>query len=80
MLDSARALRDARITDVTTVAEATEACSDGWARIPWAVVGDAGETELAQSALTVRCLTREDGSVPDSDTEPGVVAYVGRAY
>ena len=32
------------------------------------------------SAITVRCLTRADGSVPDSDTEPDLVAYVARSY
>lgn len=81
MLDDARAARDAHTADVTTVAEAIEACAQGcWARVPWTAVGDAGEDELAQSAITVRCLTREDGSVPDSDTEPDLVAYVARSY
>jgi len=80
MLDSARAARDARTTDVTTVAEAVEACAQGWARVPWSAVGEPGENELAQSALTVRCLTRADGSVPDSDTEPDLMAYVARSY
>ncbi len=80
MLDDARAARDARITGVATVAEAVESCAQGWARLPWSAVGDAGETELAQSAITVRCLTRADGSVPDSDDEPDLVAYVARSY
>jgi len=62
------------------VPEAIEACTQGWARLPWAAVGEAGEDELAQSAITVRCLTCEDGSPPDSDTERGLVAYVGRSY
>lgn len=75
-----RAARDARIEDVSTVADAVEACAQGWARLPWSAVGEAGEPELAQSAVTVRCLTRADGSVPDSDTEPDLVAYVARSY
>jgi prolyl-tRNA synthetase len=80
MLDGARAARDARTADVATVPEAVEACAQGWARVPWWKVGEAGEDELAQSAITVRCLTRADGSVPDSDTESDLVAYVARSY
>jgi prolyl-tRNA synthetase len=80
MLDGALAARDARITDVAAVTDAVEACAQGWARLPWPAVGEAGEDELAQSAITVRCLTRADGSVPDNDTEPELVAYVARSY
>ncbi len=80
MLEDARAARDARTADVTTLADAVEACADGWARLPWSAVQEGGEAELAQSAVTVRCLTRADGAVPDSDTEPGLLAYVGRSY
>nr|WP_294570759.1 proline--tRNA ligase [uncultured Arthrobacter sp.] len=80
MLDGARAARDARTADVDTTAEAVEACAQGWARVPWSAVGEAGEDALARSAITVRCLTRADGSVPDSDTEPDLVAYVARSY
>lgn len=81
MLDDAREARDAHTADVTTIAEAVEACTQGsWARVPWSAVGDAGEDALAQSAITVRCLTRPDGSVPDSDAEADLVAYVARSY
>jgi prolyl-tRNA synthetase len=80
LLDGARAARDARTADAATVPEAVEACAQGWARVPWSAVGEAGEDELARSAITVRCLTRADGSVPDSDTEPDLVAYVARSY
>jgi hypothetical protein len=44
------------------------------------VVGDEGEQRLAQEGVTVRCLQRADGSVPDDATEPNLVAYCGRAY
>jgi prolyl-tRNA synthetase len=80
MLDGARAARDARTADVTSVSEAVEACGQGWAKVPWSVVGEAGEDLLAQSAITVRCLTRVDGAVPDSDTEADLIAYVARSY
>jgi prolyl-tRNA synthetase len=80
MLDGARAARDARIADVATVSDAVEACASGWARLPWPAVGEAGEATLARSAVTVRCLARADGSVPDSDAEADLLAYVGRSY
>ena len=79
MLDGARAARDARTADVASVAEAVEAC----ARVgQGALVGcrGRGRGSLAQSAITVRCLTRVDGSVPDSDTETDLIAYVARSY
>jgi len=80
MLDSAREARDARIAEVSTVDDAAAAAADGWAKIAWSTLGEEGEAKLAQSAVTVRCLQRPDGSVPDSDTEPDLVAYVGRSY
>jgi prolyl-tRNA synthetase len=66
--------------DVATIDEAREAAETGFARIPWADLGEEGEAELAKGAVTVRCLQRPDGSVPDTDDEPGVVAVVARAY
>jgi prolyl-tRNA synthetase len=39
-----------------------------------------GEAKLAESAVTVRCLVRADGSVPDSVDEPDLTAYVSRSY
>ncbi|HYU65547.1 MAG TPA: His/Gly/Thr/Pro-type tRNA ligase C-terminal domain-containing protein, partial [Jatrophihabitantaceae bacterium] len=80
MLDSAREARDARIAEVSTVDDAAAAAADGWAKIAWSTLGEEGEAKLAQSAVTVRCLQRADGSVPESDTEPDLVAYVGRSY
>jgi prolyl-tRNA synthetase len=66
--------------DVASVPEAVEAASTGWARLPWADLGTEGEAALAEQAVTVRCLIREDGTVPDSDEEPGIQAVVGRSY
>ena len=42
--------------------------------------GEAGEADLATSGVTVRCLDRADGSVPDSADEPDLVATVARSY
>ncbi len=74
------ARRDANTSDVETVAEAAEAAATGWARIPWATLGEEGEEELAKQAVTVRCLVRSDGTLPDSDDEDGVLAVVARSY
>jgi prolyl-tRNA synthetase len=80
LLDEATALRDSRTTEVTSLEDAAQAAATGWARIPWAVVGDEGEAVLAEQGVTVRCLVRADGSLPDSDAEPDLVAVVARAY
>jgi prolyl-tRNA synthetase len=80
LLESARARRDARTVEVSAIPEAVEAAQDGFARIPFAALGDTGEDTLAESAITVRCIQREDGSVPDSEDEPGLIAFVARSY
>ncbi len=80
LLDEATARRDARIADVTTSADALEAVTAGWARLPWSALGLAGEAELAEAGVTVRCLLRPDGAVPESDDEPDLLAVVARAY
>ena len=69
-----------RTAEVTSVSEAIEAASTGWARLPWSAVGSEGETELNAQGITVRCLVRADGGVPGSEDEPDLVAVVGRAY
>ncbi len=80
MYEAALATRDARTRDVTTVDEAIEAASEGFARLPWAAVGPGGETRLAQESLTVRCIQRPDGTIPDRDDEPDLVCLVARSY
>ena len=80
LLAEATAFRDARTAHVTTVDEAREAAQTGFARIPWATLGEQGETVLARDGVTVRCISRPDGSVPDAEDEPDNIAIVGRAY
>jgi prolyl-tRNA synthetase len=80
LLSRAVATRDDRITDVTTLAETVEAAASGWARLPWSSVGDDGEQRLAEDGVTVRCLQRPDGTLPDHAGEPDLVAYCARAY
>jgi prolyl-tRNA synthetase len=72
--------RDERITDVKTVDDAAEAAAGGWARMPWSDLGVEGEARLAERAVTVRCLVRADGSLPETGDEPDVLAYCAKAY
>jgi len=80
LLAAATARHDARSADVATLEEAREAARTGFARIPWATLGEAGEEALAADAVTVRCLQLPDGSVPDREDDPEVLAVVARAY
>jgi prolyl-tRNA synthetase len=80
MLEAARAERDARIVEVTSVDDAAATAAEGWAKISWSKLGLDGEATLARAGVTVRCLQRADGAVPDSDDEPDLVAFVARSY
>jgi prolyl-tRNA synthetase len=48
--------------------------------MPWADLGPEGEARLAERAVSVRCLVRADGSLPDDGDEPDLLAYCARAY
>ncbi|AZQ37685.1 proline--tRNA ligase [Streptomyces cyaneochromogenes] len=81
LLRQSRERRESRTSEVSTIEQAVEAtAAGGWARVPWAELGEEGEARLAEHAVTVRCLVAEDGSVPDADDAPGNVAVVARAY
>lgn len=78
--DDAVAWRDSRIVEATTAEDVREASIAGFARIPWAKLGPEGEAALAEDAVTVRCLQRPDGSLPQSGDESDLVAVCGRSY
>ena len=80
IFDRALARREERTVEVADVAQALEAAQTGFARAPWSVIGEAGEAELNRSAVSVRCLLRSDGTVPESQDEPDLVAIIGRSY
>jgi prolyl-tRNA synthetase len=80
LLSSATARRNQATADCSTLDEIVEVSATGFARAPWNVIGEAGEAWLAESAVTVRCLQRADGSVPLAEDEPDLVAYCARAY
>jgi prolyl-tRNA synthetase len=80
LLANATATRDARTVDAASVEEALEAAKVGFARLPWDLVKGPGEARLGQGGVTVRCLVRPDGGLPDSEDEPDLVALVARSY
>jgi prolyl-tRNA synthetase len=80
MYEAATARRDATVSDCATIDQARDVAQTGVARIPWELVGTAGEQDLATSGLTVRCLQLSDGSLPETDDDAGALAYVARAY
>jgi prolyl-tRNA synthetase len=80
LFDAATARLRAATVDVATLEEAREASLTGFARVPWSVVGTDGEAQLATSAVTIRCLVRPDGTLPQSDDEPDLLAVTARSY
>ena len=66
--------------DVTTLDDAREAARTGFARVPWTLIGEHGERQLNEDALSVRCLQTEAGEVPAAPDAPDLVAIIGRAY
>ena len=80
MFDDALTFREERTVDVKTLGDAIEAAQTGWARVPWSAVGAEGEADANGKSVTVRCLVRPDGTVPDSDEEPNLFAIMARAY
>ena len=80
LLAEATARRDERIVDVSDLDGAVEAAASGWARLPWSAVGPEGEARLAEHSVTVRCLVRPDGGVPEAEDEPDVLCLAARAY
>ena len=80
LLASSIARREERTAEVTTLAEAMEAGTTGFARLAWSAIGPEGEAKLNEKTLSVRCLQRADGSLPDSGDEDGLVAIVARSY
>jgi prolyl-tRNA synthetase len=80
MLAEARTFQQDRIAKVSSVDQAREAAQIGFASLPYRILGEEGEASLRESAITVRCLQRPDGSVPASEDEPDIIAVVGRSY
>ena len=81
MLADATEFRDTNTTDATTLDEVLDAAATGFAKVPWDVVaGKDAKAALVDRAVTVRCIQRADGTIPDNETEPDLVAYCARSY
>jgi prolyl-tRNA synthetase len=78
--DEAAAFRAERTSEVATIDEAKDVAAAGWARMPWRSLGAEGEATLAEAGVSVRCLVRADGSLPESDDESDLVAVLARSY
>jgi prolyl-tRNA synthetase len=80
LLDEARAALGDRTVDVGDIDAAANAAQDGLARLPWAICGPEGERRLNRAGVSIRCVTRPDGSIPDSLDDADLVAIAARAY
>ncbi len=80
LLASATERRDTATCDVDTVADAIDAAQTGFARLAWERLGESGEDQLNQVAVSVRCLQRRDGTTPESPDEEELVAIVAKSY
>ncbi|MEQ8716213.1 MAG: proline--tRNA ligase [Acidimicrobiales bacterium] len=80
LLNEALTRRDAATVDAAGPADAVDAAAEGFVRIGWSQCGPEGEAAMAAEGVTVRCLQRADGSLPDEVDEEGLVAICARAY
>ena len=76
----ALAYREAHTRSVDSVEAAIEAGMEGFARVPWRLLGPEGEARLAGETLSVRCLEGPDGGLLADDGDDSAVAVVGRSY
>jgi prolyl-tRNA synthetase len=80
LYEDAAGLLARRTVDVDDVDAAIDVARDGFARLPWASCGAEGERRLNAAGVSIRCLTTDDGAVPDDVDAPDLVAIAGRAY
>ncbi|HWH32363.1 MAG TPA: proline--tRNA ligase [Egibacteraceae bacterium] len=77
LLEDALRRRDEFTRDVD---KGDEIDGAGFFRIPWDALGEDGEAALAERGYSVRCLVKEDGSVPAPHDDRNLVAYCAKAY
>ncbi len=83
LLADALERRRAATVEVASIDEALEAARTGFAVLPLTVLGAEGETQLNRAGVTIRLLTRPDGTLPgidDHGPDAELVAVVARAY
>lgn len=79
MLEAGKKRLEERTHPAATIEEAVELAQDGFAQMSWDALRPQ-EEQLKEKAVTVRCLMRQDGSLPESAEEQDLVAVVGRSY
>jgi prolyl-tRNA synthetase len=81
LFDEALRRRNEATASVSGLDDALEAAQVGFAVVPFAALGSDGEERLNQAGISVRCIQRTDGSLPEDDDPPdALVAVVARAY
>jgi prolyl-tRNA synthetase len=81
LLHQARIRMADHTVETTTLDEAIEAANTGFATLPGALVDTEGEDTLNASGVSVRCLRRPDGSLPEpTDQLADLIAVVARSY
>lgn len=80
LLALATTRRDEATSDVETIEDAIAAAQSGFARIEWRHLGESGEDQLNEVAVSVRCLQRPDGTTPQSPDEDNLIAVVAKSY
>ena len=81
LYDGALARLNDRTVEASSIDEAVEAAQTGFAVIPGALADEAGENALNAKSVSIRCIRRPDGSLPDAkDLLSDLVAVVARAY
>ncbi|WP_432833658.1 proline--tRNA ligase [Dactylosporangium sp. CA-092794] len=80
LLDESVRRTEERTVEAATLKDAIAAAEYGCAKIPWSNVGVDGEEKANKAGVSVRCLTREDGTLPDSESESDLIAYMSRSY
>ncbi len=81
LLEAARVRLAAGTSEVDSIDAAIDAAQTGFAVLPGALADDAGETALNAKSVSIRCLQRPDGTLPDTkDQVSDLVAVVARAY
>jgi prolyl-tRNA synthetase len=72
--------RDVNTLDVASVVEAIDVAQTGFAKLSWDRVGASEEAQMNNEAVTVRCLQRADGSIPESELENDLLCIVAKSY
>ncbi len=81
LFDHARQRLESNTADVASIEDAIEAAKVGFARIPGSLATSEGEDTLNAASVSIRCLQRPDGSLPEtSDNVTDLTAIVARSY